>query len=82
MYGQFFVEVIDKNEKPHRLCAGPKVEKNHWYTIEAHAEYDIHKDVSMISLEVNGQSEQLVSLHSQLPKVFSFVKFLSIKFTK
>lgn len=60
MYGQFFVEVIDKNEKPHRLCAGPKVEKNHWYTIEAHAEYDIHKDVSMICLEVNGQSEQLI----------------------
>ena len=29
MYGQLFVEVIDKNEKPHRLCAGPKVEKNH-----------------------------------------------------
>ena len=28
MQGQFFIEVIGKDEQPYRLCAGPKVEKD------------------------------------------------------
>ena len=60
MHGQFFVEVIDNNEEPHRLCAGPTVETGRWYSVEARAEYDARKDVSTVRLEVDGQSAQLI----------------------
>jgi hypothetical protein len=59
MHGQFFVEVIDKNEEPHRLCAGPKVEKGVWYTVEARAEYDARKDKSTVTLQVNNETGTL-----------------------
>ena len=59
MHGQFFVEVIDKDEHPHRLCAGPRVEKGRWYTVEARAEYNTRKDASTIQLMVDGKSEEL-----------------------
>ena len=59
MHGQFFVEIIDKDEQPHRLCAGPKVETGRWYTVEARAEYDARKDASTVRLIVDGQLGQL-----------------------
>ena len=59
MQGKFFVEVTDKDEHPHRLCAGPKVERGHWYTLEARAEYDEKKDKSTVQLLVDGQSQRL-----------------------
>lgn len=59
MHGQFFVEVLDKNEEPHRLCAGPKVEKGVWYTVEARAEYDARKDKSTVTLQVNNETGTL-----------------------
>ena len=30
MQGKFFVEVTDRDEHPHRLCAGHKVERGRW----------------------------------------------------
>lgn len=60
MQRQFFVEVIDKNEQGHRLCAGPQVEAGRWYSVEAHAQYNARKDVSTLYLSVDGQTEQLI----------------------
>ncbi len=59
MREQFFVEITDKDEVPHRLCAGPTVETGRWYSVEARAEYDARKDASTVRLVVDGQSEQL-----------------------
>ncbi len=59
MQGKFFVEVTDRDEHPHRLCAGPKVERGRWYTVEAKAEYDVGKDKSTVQLLVDGQSQRL-----------------------
>ena len=59
MHRRFFVEIIDKNEMPHRLCAGPLVERGQWYSVEAHAEYNASQDESTVRLLVNGMSQQL-----------------------
>ena len=56
---RFFVEVIDKNEQGHRLWAGNKVVKDRWYTLEAKATYDTKKKQSVLSLNVDGQTETL-----------------------
>lgn len=46
MEKRFFVEVNDKFETPHRLFAGPVVEKGKWYSVEASASYDAKADHS------------------------------------
>lgn len=51
---RFFVEVIDKNEQPHRLCAGPEVSADKWYTVEAKSEYDAGTDMSTLTFSVDG----------------------------
>ena len=38
--GRFFVEVIDRDENPHRLWAGPQVEAARWYQVTATSQYD------------------------------------------
>lgn len=57
--GRFFVEVLDKDEQPHRLWAGPKVETERWYEVCAQAQYDAKKNKSVLQLTVDGKSEQL-----------------------
>ena len=57
--GRFFVEVIDKDENPHRLWAGPKVETERWYQVCAQAQYHARKDESVVELTVDGKSERL-----------------------
>ena len=59
MHRQFFVEVIDKNEQPHRLCAGPTVTTGQWYRVSATAHYDAKKDESVLELNVDGTSDML-----------------------
>ena len=56
---RFFVEVIDKNEQAHRLCGGPEVRTDRWYTVEATAEYNILQDQSVLTLTVDGESASL-----------------------
>lgn len=57
--GRFFVEVLDKNENPHRLWAGSKVETGRWYQVTAHAQYDAKKDESVLELTVDDKSNSL-----------------------
>ena len=57
--GRFFVEVIDKDENPHRLWAGPKVETGRWYEVSAKARYDARKDESALELTVDGESKRI-----------------------
>ena len=57
--GRFFVEVIDCDENPHRLWAGPKVEAMRWYQVVAKAQYDATKDESVLELSVDGISNCL-----------------------
>ena len=57
--GRFYVEVIDKDENPHRLWAGPKVETGRWYEVSAKARYDVRKDESALELTVDGESMRL-----------------------
>ena len=59
MHRQFFVEVIDKNEQPHRLCAGPTVTTGQWYRVSATSHYDAKKDESVLELNVDGTSDML-----------------------
>ena len=56
---RFFVEVIDRNEQAHRLCGGPEVQADRWYAVEASAVYDTSKDVSVLTLTVDGKSSSL-----------------------
>lgn len=56
---RFFVEVVDRNEQPHRLCAGPEVQEGRWYTVEATAEYDERNDLSTLTLDVDGNKSVL-----------------------
>lgn len=51
---RFFVEVIDRNEQAHRLCAGPEVTVDKWYTVEAKSEYDADADMSALTFSVDG----------------------------
>lgn len=53
---RFFVEVLDKDEKPHRLWAGSKVETDKWYTVCAKAQYDAKKDESVLELTIGSPS--------------------------
>ena len=55
----FFVEVVDRNEQPHRLCGGPEVQAGRWYTVEANAEYDERNDLSTLTLDVDGNKSVL-----------------------
>lgn len=63
--GRFFVEVLDKDENPHRLWAGPKVETGRWYEVTARAQYDTSagsaqvNDESVLELTVDGQSNSM-----------------------
>lgn len=57
--GRFFVEALDKNENPHRLWAGPKVETGRWYQVCAKAQYNDVIDESEVELMVDGKSERL-----------------------
>ncbi len=59
MQRQFFVEVIDRNEEAHRLCAGPEVQVGQWYKVTAHAQYDTKKEMSTVELTVDGSSATL-----------------------
>ena len=54
--GRFFVEVLDKNENPHRLWAGPKVETDRWYQVTAKSQYDAKTDESVLELTVGSPS--------------------------
>ena len=56
MAKQFFVEVIDKDENPHRLHAGPVVEAGKWYGVKASSQYDAGRDASVLTLSVDGKS--------------------------
>ena len=56
--GRFFVEVIDKDENPHRLWAGPQVEAEHWYEVRAAAQYDAKTDESVLELTVGSPSHE------------------------
>lgn len=53
---RFFVEVIDKNEQAHRLCGGPVVRADNWYSVEATAKYNSAQDISTLTLTINGES--------------------------
>jgi hypothetical protein len=59
MTKQFFVDVIDKYEEAHRLCAGPKVNKDQWYAVKAESQYNPDKDESVIKLTIDGQTSSM-----------------------
>ena len=52
MLGQYFAEVIDRNEIPHRIGAGEKTVKDKWYRVEASSQYNAIKDSSALVLKV------------------------------
>ncbi len=56
---KFFVEVVDKYEQPHRLWAGDNVLKDKWYKAEAKATYNPGKDLSVLTLSIDGHTAQL-----------------------
>ena len=56
---RFFVEVIDKDENPHRLWAGEEVQKDKWYEVEASSQYSEKKKASTVTLTVDGRSASL-----------------------
>lgn len=59
MTRRFFIEVIDKFETPHRLCAGPVVESGRWYEVKVSSEYVSSLDRSVLTLVVDGSSDEL-----------------------
>ena len=59
MARQFFVEVIDKYEEAHRLCAGPKVNKDQWYAVKAESQYNPDKDESVVRLTIDGLTSSM-----------------------
>ena len=59
MTGQFFVEVNDKYEDPHRLSAGSKVETGRWYGVSATSVYNPQRDESTVTLTVDGESSSM-----------------------
>ncbi len=59
MEQRFFVEVIDKDENPHRLFAGNIVEKDTWHRVEAQGVYDEKKGSSQLTLSVDGKNATL-----------------------
>lgn len=63
---RFFVEVTDKNEQPHRLCAGPEVSADKWYTVEAKSEYDAGTDMSTLTFSVDGTAATIKYLGKAL----------------
>lgn len=86
MLGQFFAEVIDRNEEPHRIGAGLQVVTGEWYSVEASAQYDVLTDSTTLTLTVVSSHSTPNSAAQKTPRsaaneISAYSKMLSIPTT-